>query len=159
MKIDYQKLQEFLFDANKNGYAGDVKEIKPQRPGFKEMEYRKGNWYFRDSYSGFFMAPGQEVVYFKNNPIWAMSYSGGMIDGFRENQDFAIKTFQFLKKTLLKMNPENPFRGPENFSEKDWEYKSQLMGDVVDFAGNEQIFYQGKLVFSQNFMGGLIISK
>lgn len=158
-KIDIDKLNKFLFDANKNGYAGGGNEFSPaQRPGFNEIEYKKGDWLFHDSYSGHYFAPGQEIVYFKNNPVWAMAYAGGMEFEYHGNKNFTHETFVFLKKALMAMDPKKPFRGPEKFAEGDWKYILDVKGDTKDFSGNEKIYHQNKLVFEQNFIGGVIIS-
>ncbi|MCX6808214.1 MAG: DUF5680 domain-containing protein [Candidatus Berkelbacteria bacterium] len=157
MNIDSGQLKEFLFKANANGFAGDAQKILPQRPGFTELEYREGDWTFRDSYAGHFFAPGQEIVYLKDNPIWAMAYSGGMKFELHKDSDLAYKTFVFLKEALLHMDKDKPFRGPSNFKKEEWYYISHLKGDLYDFLGNEKIYYQNKLVFEQNFIGGIIV--
>ena len=97
------ELKQFLVKAKTCTYADEGKEVKPQRPGFKELEFLKGDWKYRDSYSGFFMAPGQEIVSFKGQPVWAMAYSGGMVKDHRKDKDFAKQTFTFLKKALLRV--------------------------------------------------------
>lgn len=159
MKIDINKLNKFLFDANKNGYAGGGNEFSlAQRPGFDEIEYKKGDWLFHDSYSGHYFAPGQEIVYFKNNPVWAMAYAGGMKFAYHGKKEFTHDTFIFLKKALMAMDPKKPFRGPEKFAEVDWKYISKVKGETKDFSGNEKIYHQNKLVFEQNFIGGVIVS-
>lgn len=157
--IDLEGLKKFLYKANENGYAGDGNEVMAQRPGFEEIEYKDSDYLFHDSYAGSYFAPGQEVVYYKNKPIWAMAYAGGMNFRLHDDREMAKKTFEFLKKALLKMDPEKPFRGPEDFEENDFKYHSHLMGDIKDFAGSEVIFYQDKEVFSQNFIGGVIVDK
>ena len=159
MKINLKKLNQFLYDANAKGYAGGGKEIKAQRLGFKEIEYKSGDWYYRDSYSGFFFAPGQEIIYLKRKPIWAMAYSGGMKEKYHGDAEFAGETFGFLKKALMAMDRKKPFRGPEKLEEDDYRYESKIVGDIKDFIGKEKIFYKNKIVFEQNFIGGLIISK
>jgi len=159
MKIDLKKLNQFLYEANANGYAGGGKEIQAQRPKFKEIEYSEGDWYYRDSYSGFFFAPGQEVVYFKNNPIWAMAYAGGMKEKYHGDAKFAGETFGFLKNAMMAMDRSKPFRGPKKFGEGDYRYESKVVGNAKDFIGNEKIYYKNELVFEQHFIGGLIIGK
>lgn len=159
MKINYQELEKFLYNANQNGYAGDAPEITPQRPGFSELEYQEGDWLYRDSYAGHFFAPGQEVVYFKNEPVWAMAYAGGMRFEYHGNEEVTHKMFVFLKKALLAMDPSKPFRGPEKFEEGDMRYESALSGDIKDFTGNEKIYLDDKLVFEQNFIGGIIVGR
>lgn len=159
--INYNELKKFLVNANKKGYAGDGKEFTPpQRPGFTELEYleyTEGDWLYHDSYSGHYFAPGQEVVYFKGKPIWAMAYAGGMKFEFHGDKELTHQTFVFLKKALLSMDPEKPFRGPEKFEEGEWKYLSIITGNIKDFTGNEKIYKNEELVFEQNFIGGIIV--
>ena len=159
MEIDLKALAKFLVKAKTQTYAGDGKEIQAQRPDFKELDFLEGDWYYRDSYAGFFYAPGQEIVRYKQQPAWSMAYSGGMLPKYHDDIDFAKQTFGFLKKALLKMEESRPFRGPENFKEGDWEYKDSSEGDITDFKGTEHIYYKGEEVFKQNYIGGLILSK
>jgi hypothetical protein len=159
MKIDIDKLIGFLIRAKCQTYAGDGKEITPQRPGFKELEYKEGDWEYRDSYSGFYSAPGQEVVRFGGQPIWTMAYGGGMNSEYHGNMAFAKRTFAFLKKALSMIEKSKPFRGPGNFREGDYEYRNSSEGDIKNFKGTEHIFYKGKEVFRQDYIGGLILSK
>lgn len=45
IRINYEDLNIFLINANKNGYAGDGREFNPsQRPGFKEHECEEDDW-------------------------------------------------------------------------------------------------------------------
>lgn len=158
MNINYNELKNFLINANKNGYAGDGKEVNPpQRPGFEELEYTEGDWLYHDSFSGHYFAPGQEVVYFKGKPVWAMAYAGGMKFKYHGDANLSKETFTFLKKALLAMDPEKPYRGPEKFNEGNWQYTSTISGDIKDFSGTETITRNGEVVFSQNFIGGVII--
>ena len=86
---DVNELRSFLVEAKKSCYAGDGREATPQRPGFKELDFSRGDWNYRDSYVGFFCAPGQEIVRFHDVPIWAMSYDGGMTDELQGDVDLA----------------------------------------------------------------------
>ena len=159
MKIDNNELADFLIRAKRQTYAGDGKEIVAQRPGFRELKYKEGNWEYRDSYTGFYFAPGQEIVRFSGKPIWTMAYSGGMKYEFHGNVNFVKQIFEFLKKVMLRVEKSKPFRGPENFREGDYEYTNKTDGDIKDFNGTECILYKGKEVFRQNYIGGLVIDK
>ena len=159
MGIDFEELAKFLVRAKKQTYAGDGKEVNPQRPGFKELEYTWGDWEYRDSYAGFFSAPGQEVVRLHKNPIWAMSYNGGMRLGYGQDVIFAKRTFAFLKKALSNISPEKPFRGPPFFEDDAYKYFDFNEGDIKDFSGTEHIIYNGREVFRQRYIGGLIVPK
>jgi hypothetical protein len=157
MQLDSNKLKDFLYKANANGYASNEARILPERPGFKELEYREGEWYFRDSYAGHFCAPGQEIVYHKDQPIWAMSYNGGMKKEYHSDDYFTDETLKFLKEALLAMDKDKPYRGPSNYRRDEWWYISKVKGEIDDLIGNEKIYNNNKLVFEQNFIGGMII--
>lgn len=144
--IDLKELAMFLVKAKKQTYAGEGKEITPQRPDFKELEYSENDYDYRDSYTGFFYAPGQEVVRIKEVPIWSMSYSGGMRPEYHGDVEFAGKVFAFLKKALFKVTADIPFRGPKKFKEGDFEYVNEVEGSVENFIGHEKILFKGKEV-------------
>jgi hypothetical protein len=159
MDINLGELARFLVAAKKKTYAGDGKETRAQRPGFRELEFRKGDWYYRDSYAGFFFAPGQEVVRYKGSPVWAMAYSGGMKKEYHGDAEFAAYVFGFLKKALGRVSAARPFRGPGRLKVGDFLYVDKSRGDIRDFSGEERIFYKGKEVFRQYYIGGMIKSK
>jgi len=154
MQIDLTELAKFLVKAKVQAYAGDGAEVPSERPGFRELIFSDGIWQYRDSYSGFFFAPGQEVVRLRDVPVWAMSYSGGMRQKYHGNTDFAKQTFNFLKQALLRVEESRPFRGPNHFSEGKLEYVDASEGDITDFIGTERIIYQGNEVFRQHYIGG-----
>ena len=158
--LNLKELAEFLIEAKKETYANtNAKEIKPQRPDFKELEYKKKFWEYRDSYCGFYFAPGQEIVRCDNVPVWAMAYSGGMYKKYHGDLNFAKDTFNFLKIVLSKVNINEPYRGPKIYKKGKFEYINVVKGDITDFFGTEKIYFNGKLVFKQNYVGGLIINK
>ena len=158
MNIDLEELSKFLVKAKTNTYAsGSERNVAPQRPDFDELEFKEGDWEYRDSYCGFFRAPGQEIVRFKGEPVWNMSYDGGMLEEFYDNKEFAEQTFKFLQKAMRNVDVNKPFRGPNNFKDDDYEYIMEVNGDIKSFKGTEKILFKGKAVFVQNFMGGLIV--
>lgn len=160
MEITLKKLAEFLVKAKINTYAStDRMKIEPERPDFDELEYKEENLSYRDSYCGFFQAPGMEVVRLKNRPIWTMAYSGGMLKEFQKDSDFAKQVFNFLKQALKKITIEMPFRGPKNLKTGSWYYTNEVFGDIKRFRGHEKIFFKGKEVFSQDYIGGIVIDK
>jgi len=164
MQIDLNELARFLVTAKRRTYAGDGKELtNPQRPDFKELVFEDGLWNYRDSYTGYFMAPGQEVVRFDEKPVWVMSYWGGMLHEFSGDRVLARETFDFLKKALRGVSLDAPFRGPRNFTLENFRYSSSYEGDITDFNGAESIMkdmeFGARTVFRQKFGGGLVIPK
>jgi hypothetical protein len=158
MNIGESNLRTFLVNAKKNTYAISNKNAIPERKDFDELEYSENDFNYRDSYYGFFRAPGQEIVRLKDEPIWSMSYNGGMLTNFQDI-NFAKKIFLFLKKALSLVEEKNPYRGPEKLEEDDFIYINKVAGSLEDFKGEEKIFYKGEEVFCQKYFGGLIINK
>ena len=158
--MNKEELLNFIAKAHQNTYAAP-KEIKeknkcetPILEKHVDYDFIEGDWRYHDSYAGSSWAPGREVVFFKNQPIWCMSYQGQTIDGL--SAEFIGETFEFLKKALRKFTNEVPFRGLDGFKEGDFEYSFKFKGDYTYFTGRESVFYKGKEVFFQDVMASLI---
>jgi hypothetical protein len=155
VKLELKELASFLVKAKRATYAGGGKDVKPQRPGFKELEFSEGDFNYRDSYAGFYAAPGQEIVRFKGVPVWSMAYDGETMKQFRN--ETAFKIYAFLKKALMQVEETEPFRGLEYFEEGNFVYISETVGDITRFTGQEKILLKGIEAFRQSFFGGLIL--
>lgn len=150
-----KELAEFIVEANRNTWAADGAEVEPEREGYKELEYKRGDWRLRDSYTGYFRAPGMTTVYHHECPVWTMAYSGGMVKG--SGGKLAESTFKFLRSALMRVAPDEPYRGP-NYEEGEWRYSFELQqGDVTDFLWKEEIYKEDKLVFNQTGIGGIVV--
>lgn len=161
VKIDKRKLLSFIAKAHKNTYAAP-KEIKrkykckkPILPGHKDYNFQEGDWEYHDSYAGSIWAPGKEVIFFKGKPVWAMSYQGRHNEEFSE-EFFQNKVFPFLQRALMQTPNNIPFRGPVEFTEEDFEYSFNIIGNWQYFTGREKILYKGLEIFFQDVMGELI---
>ena len=62
----------------------------------------------------------------------------------------------FLKEALLHVPVEMPFRGPEEYSNGDYTYQCQVIGDFEWFQGYETILFQGEIVYECYFHGSII---
>ncbi|MBI2623792.1 MAG: hypothetical protein HYW65_04490 [Candidatus Liptonbacteria bacterium] len=49
-----------------------------------------------------------------------------------------------------------PVRGPAKFSDNEWIYQFAAKGDLVNFAGQEEILLSGKVVYRCLIHGGFI---
>ena len=167
-----KELNQFLGKASRATYAGSGAEITPERLGFRELEYPEGNWYYRDSYTGWFRSWGTELVRYDGKPVWNALYGGGMEPECQKDVEFARMTFDFLKKALSAGEKQEVFqpRGPKVFYDddwQDWKYEADWIGDITQFIGNERILCglrdtpigSRKVVFTHHFAGGLIIGK
>ena len=136
MKTELKELAEFLVEAKKATYAGDGNEVKNiERDSAKELFYIKRGFEYRDSYFGFFSAPGQEVVRFKGKPIWAMAYSGGMKKGYLKI-NFAAITNKNNKLTKTNWLDNNPIKVKANHNQL------YLLLLIMASHGNSQRIYQ-----------------
>ncbi len=157
MDFTLDELFTFIDKAGKATYAGGGTYAEPERSGFKELTFTKGNFTYRDSYAGFYRSRGTEVVRHKDIPIWASLYGGGMVAGF---ESLAGDTFTFLKQVMLHDEAGfDSFRGPHKYSEGEWEYVYSQEGDVSEFTGYEEIRYKADVVFTHRIMGGFIVDK
>ena len=153
-----RELADFIVEGHTKGWAAEGSEVEPVFPGMKSISYKRANWEYRDNYFGYFRAPGFTVVSQNNQPVWMMSYFGeGQLEGYEE---IVKPTFSFLKRVLLQVTPELPFRGPSEYKEEDWTYKFKLLkGNIEDFLWKEEILKDGNLVFTQMGGGGVGIAK
>nr|MBI4156900.1 hypothetical protein [Candidatus Woesearchaeota archaeon] len=151
-------LANFIVEADLKTWAGNGLEVEPERKGYKELEYCRGEWRLRDSYTAYFRAPGMTTVYFKNKSAWTMAYGG---TGQSEICDEIVKTtFEFLKETLRQVSVEMPFRGPREYIKGNWKYTFKLLkGDITDFLGKEEIYRNHYKIFTQTVLGGITIHK
>jgi len=174
MVITKDSLLEFIATAHRHTYAAP-KEIKnkykckiPIQPGHKDYDFIDGIWRYHDSYAGRIWAPGKEVVFFNEKPVWTMSYQGKVKEelpwtmsyqGRTEkglSEEFIENMYSFLKKSLMNFDDKQPFRGPPEFREHAFEYSFSMEGDFSYFTGKESITYEGEEVFFQDVMGCLI---
>lgn len=140
---------KFLIDAKKATYAGKGAETKSSRPNSHDLAYEKDGLKYIDTYLGGHQFAGEEALWDNNIPIWAMNYCGRVLSSEFEGD--------FLKKALLNVPENMPFRGPKEFTSGNFEYRCKVEGDFNWFNGVEEIFKEGKKVYECIFHGGLII--
>ena len=159
--VDKKSLLVFIAKAHRHTYAAP-EEIRIKYlceyqvlHGHTDHEYSEGNFRYHDSYAGSTWAPGKEVVFYKDVPVWCMAYQGHTHPKHDE-QFYQEQVFPFLKRALMKFEDDTPFRGPKEYSEDDFKYTFEIQGDYSYFKGQERIFYKDYVVFVQDVMGSLI---
>ena len=152
---DINKLSIFIRNAKQNTYSsdGESEEIILDDCS-KELNYKEGNLNYRDRYFGFNPFSGEEIVWKNDKAIWSMNYYGLITASIIPVKE----VYGFLKKTLQKVNKDNPFRGPEYFKEGDIEYSNKTEGNIKKFIGVETISYKGKKIYHLHYHGGTIIT-
>lgn len=150
----------FLKKAKQETYANNAKK-PPRIEGCKEYIYQDdGPWHYRDYYAGSSLFGGMELVRFNNQPIWMMSYYGGILKSTLShpttNKITEQEIFGFLKKALLLCPSKLPLRGPEEFFEGSWCYKNMPQGSITNFFGHEIITCDNVIVYEQRYVGGVL---
>ena len=159
VEFNEEELIDFLVEAKKAGYASGKEPISYD-DGSKGITYNKNDWRYSDRWrvrtdKGEFpeKIEGEETIEFKGNSVWesvwGMKYRGGT-----KKQHYK-QIIAFLKKALLNVPREKPFRGPREFTEDDLVYENTAVGDIRFFGGKEKILYQGNTVHILKYHGGL----
>ncbi|MHB8134690.1 MAG: DUF5680 domain-containing protein [Anaerolineaceae bacterium] len=143
----------FLIKAKQNTYAGEGQLSQPSRPTSKDLAFQEGSFKYIDTYLGDIDFMGEEAVWYEGKPIWGMNYVGRMLvekipGGFIE----------FLKKALINVPQEMPYRGPEEMIDGDFSYTCCVEGAINWYKGVETILYKGQKIYQMNFHGGSIRS-
>ena len=144
------ELSEFLVKAKRVTYAGNATATVLE-DGCKELVYEESEYRYRDRYYGNDPFTGQEVVFRDGNPIWSMVYSGGSM-----NIGDPEEVYEFLRKAMLQVREDRPFRGPNELVEGQLTYTDQSEGGVSGFSGVEKIEMDGRTVYVLRYSGGVV---
>lgn len=148
VSTDIERLSELLVRAKIKTYAGKGMESPSSRPCSHDLQYREGDYLYIDSYLGGELFSGEEAVWIKEVPVFAMNYSGRVTD-----DDFSG---DFLKAALSAVETNEPYRGPRTYSEGDYTYCCRTDGAPEWFQGYEEIYFRGKKVYECFFNGGAV---
>lgn len=154
--IDYDFLAQFLVQAKIVTYASGSDEftVPPALADSHQLEYAEGNLLYRDIYYGGLHFIGMETVFQGEEPIWGMSYYGGVLPGSIEIQLAGMPPF--LKAALREVPLAAPYRGPKTFKENEYLYENEIHGDILSFNGVETISSKGKVIYRLRYCGGVV---
>ncbi|MBN2811333.1 MAG: helix-turn-helix transcriptional regulator [Spirochaetales bacterium] len=138
----------FLLRAKRATYAAGGAETTPSRPASHDLRYQEADLFYYDTYLGGERFIGEEAVWIKGKPVWAMNYSGRVTgEGFSGD---------FLKESLSLVPESMPFRGPRLYASGDYTYHCAVEGSFEWYSGREEIFLAGKPIYECLFHGGLV---
>ncbi len=151
--LSLAELNSFIVQAKAATYVGNGAKSLSHRPGSHDLEFHQGDFSYLDSYFGGTDFIGQEVVYYKERPVWAMNYYGRII---RTDLITAQVAGQMIKKSLSKLYEEGRFLGGFENLVDDLIYIDTNEGDVTSFSGREWITRDNVRVYELIYHGGLI---
>ena len=151
--MDKKKLTSFLTDARSNTYAGSGGIVKPAFPGSTQLEYKKGDWLYRDVYNlgnGIFM--GLETVYFKSKPVWSMCYYGDFTKMTEKEID------KILRVALIKYKDKTRLWHQIQWKKENFKYlcTPDFKVGIEKIAGLEEIYKGKEKVYYLFYAGGFI---
>lgn len=153
MTIDINELNNFIVRAKAATYVGDGEHVAPCRMGSHDLSFSDNDWTYHDSYFGGTDFIGEEVVYFKEKPVWAMNYYGRIL---RDDLLTAAEAGQMIKASLSRMYKENRFLGGFEHMQNDLTYVDTSEGSADHFHGRESIRRGTDLAYELVYHGGLI---
>lgn len=125
----------------------------PSRLGSHDLTFEAGDWSYRDSYFGGTDFLGQETVWLKSKPLWAMNYYGYIL---RPDLIDAQRAGETIKAALSAMYAEGRFLGGVEWTGPYGQYRDASKGDESRFKGRETILVGGIEAYALDYFGGLI---
>lgn len=149
--MNKKKLQDFILIARTKTYATAEGKTKALLDGSVQYEYKDGDWFYRDIYfigNGVF--PGLETVYYKNKPVWSMSYYGNFNKMTEEQADTMLRKalMDNWKTTRLGSRVEKDYG--------EFRYLCDGNGSIDELSGTEEIYVDKKVVYFFYYAGGFI---
>lgn len=137
---------EFLIRAKKAAYAGKGPESASSRPASHDLQYSEGDLLYIDTYLGGEKFAGEEAIWKDGQPVWSMNYCGRVIaEGFSGD---------FLREALANVPFDKPYRGPDEYRNGGYLYKSSVTGDPHWYNGFEEIYNGSVKVYECMYHGG-----
>ncbi len=151
--MDKKRLTDFLLKARTKTYAGGGGKVKPALGGSDQLEYREGDWLYRDVYyngNGIFM--GLETVYFNKSAVWGMSYYGNYKKMTEKEVDLV------LRGALIKNWKTARMWHKAKWTKGEYKYvcEPDFKGSINEMGGFENITKKGKEIYHFFYAGGLL---
>jgi hypothetical protein len=144
-------LERFIVRAKQATYVGGGKKLLPYRLGSRDLQVDDGDWAYHDSYFGESNFIGQELVYYRREPVWGMNYFGYIL---KPDQITAAQAGQVIMVSLGRLYQEGRFLGGFEHVVDRFRYVDTNDGDVHHFTGKEHILHDDQVVYELVYHGG-----
>jgi len=149
--MDKDKLTAFILKSRTKTYAADNGKVDPLLSGSRQMEYQNSNWLYRDIYfMGNNVFSGIETIYFRNKPVWSMSYFGDYKKLSEKESDRVLRGALIDKWETTRMG------NIVEWTDADYKYTCNGSGDIDELKGEETITKHGEIVYFFYYAGGFI---
>lgn len=151
--LDIQTLQNFLVKAKKYTYAsGDKSREVKESDHSTTLIFEEWDWKYHDNYFGWEPYGWREVVFFKDKPVYIMTYYWRVNEGISDVGGL----YKILQEALTLIPESNPYRWPEKYTNWDYIYINKFVWNVDNFSGEESIEYKWKEVYKAKYMWWLV---
>ncbi|WP_034339175.1 DUF5680 domain-containing protein [Deinococcus misasensis] len=151
--MTYMNLETFIVEAKAHTYVGNSRKSLSYRPSSQDLQHHNGDFSYLDSCFGGRDFIGQEVVYHRKNPLWAMNYYGRII---KPDLITPAEVSTILKVALSEQYQEGRFLGGFKCHHLWGLYIDTNSGGHECFTGYEWIEVQGVKAYELHYHGGLI---
>ena len=147
------QLTAFIVRAKAATYVGGGTHSPSCRPHSHDLQFRDGDFDYLDSYFGGADFIGEEVVYFLEQPVWAMNYYGRIL---QPSLITAAEAGQIIQVSLSQLYRQGRFLGGFEYTVSNSRYVDTSAGDTDHFTGTEWIIRDAVKVYELVYHGGVI---
>jgi len=151
--FNQKELCKFLVEAKRSTYAaGDLAKKIVNDDKSTTLIFESGDWKYHDNYFGGEPFGGREVVFYRGEPVYIMTYYGRVADSVSDIN----KVYGVLMDALKLIPEDKPYRGPEKYNSGDLSYVNSFTGEVDNFFGEESISENGNEIYKAKYIGGFV---
>ena len=148
-----EQLTTFIITAKKATYIVSKSPVSGSRAGAHDLAYDRPPFAYCDSYFGGEDFLGQEVVWHKSTPVWAMNYYGYIL---RPDLITPAQAGDTLKAALSLPHTQGRLLDDFEFVGGHGHYAIKSQGTIAHFSGIETIHVDRTLAYQLDYHGGLI---
>ena len=149
--MNKKDLEAFLLKARAKTYAAGTSKVESLLPGSVQYEHSEDKYSYRDIYylgNGIF--PGLETVFYKDKPVWSMSYFGDF-SGMTEEQADTM-----LRKALADAWQITRTYNRVERDYGDFRYICDGRGTINELSGTEEMYVGKDKVYFFYYAGGFV---
>ncbi len=146
-------LQRLLKQFNLKGYADESAKYELQADNSKRLELKSDDYTYKDTFWGGEPYGGYEVIFENEKEKLLINYYGWVEKG----EDF--KAAYSILRHALKLGAEDEtvlHRGLKEYTESDYKYTNEWIGDIERFELTEKMYLKDKQIYQAKFFGGLV---
>lgn len=145
-------IEEFIINARVNTYASDDGKVDGVLDGSTQLEYHESDWLYRDVYyTGRNTFYGMETIFYKNKPVFGMSYYGNWGSMTEKDIDDILRG-ALVSNTRTRLYEKVDWQ-KDNF---DYTCDPDFTDNISEIGGTEKILKNGDQVYIFYYAGSIL---